>query len=156
MQTEQKFSSCRGSETAPSLPFTVPSFPKQRRGRPRKDYSMIIAQSMRAKQEIVNEWDPTTPFHRDELVSLDDYQQIVDNQPLDAKKEIKTPQKPNDATNSRRRLVDPSTCEKDYSTDEVEFMNALEEYKRASGRLFPTCTEILDVLRGLGYEKSFA
>ncbi len=54
---------------------------------------------------------------------------------------------------SRRRYIDPATCERDYSRDEVEFMNALSEYKRVSGRMFPTCSEILEVLRRLGYEK---
>ena len=32
-------------------------------------------------------------------------------------------------------------------------MHALEKYKRSSGRMFPTCSEVLEVLRGLGYEK---
>ncbi len=54
---------------------------------------------------------------------------------------------------SRRRQIDPTTCERDYSTDEVEFMNALSEYKRKSGRMFPTCSEILEVIRNLGYAK---
>lgn len=54
---------------------------------------------------------------------------------------------------SRRRQIDPTTCERDYSVEEVEFMRALEQYKRTSGRMFPTCSEVLEVLRGLGYEK---
>lgn len=53
----------------------------------------------------------------------------------------------------RRRQIDPTTCERDYSDDEIEFMNALDEYKRNSGRMFPTCSEILEVLRGIGYVK---
>ena len=32
-------------------------------------------------------------------------------------------------------------------------MHALDEYKRASGRMFPTCSEILEVLGKLGYRK---
>jgi hypothetical protein len=54
---------------------------------------------------------------------------------------------------NRRRQIDPTTCERDYLPEEVEFMNALEQYKRTSGRMFPTCSEILEVLRKLGYEK---
>lgn len=54
---------------------------------------------------------------------------------------------------ARRRQIDPTTCERDYSDDEVEFMRALEQYKRTSGRMFPTCSEVLEVIRGLGYEK---
>jgi hypothetical protein len=52
---------------------------------------------------------------------------------------------------NRRRQIDPTTCERDYSDDEVEFMNALDDYKRASGRMFPTCSEVLEVVRSLGY-----
>ena len=53
----------------------------------------------------------------------------------------------------RRRQIDPTTCERDYSQDEIEFMQALDEYKRANGRMFPTCSEILEVIRNLGYSK---
>ena len=52
---------------------------------------------------------------------------------------------------SRRRSIDPATCERDYDSSEVEFMQALEQYKNDSGRRFPTCSEILTVLRSLGY-----
>jgi hypothetical protein len=57
------------------------------------------------------------------------------------------------AASGRRRLVDPTTCERDYSSAELEFMNAIQEYKRTSGRMFPTWSEVLEVVRGLGYEK---
>ena len=53
----------------------------------------------------------------------------------------------------RRRQIDPTTCERDYSPDEIEFMQALDAYKRSSGRMFPTCSEILEVVRSLGYVK---
>jgi hypothetical protein len=56
---------------------------------------------------------------------------------------------------NRRRQIDPTTCERDYSVEEVEFMSALDDYKRRSGRMFPTCSEILEVFRSLGYEKRF-
>ena len=51
----------------------------------------------------------------------------------------------------RRRQIDPTTCERDYTSEEIEFMQALDIYKRANGRMFPTCSEILEVIRGLGY-----
>jgi hypothetical protein len=51
----------------------------------------------------------------------------------------------------RRRQIDPTTCERDYTGDEIEFMQALDAYKRKSGRMFPTCSEILEVIRDLGY-----
>ncbi|MGC4006027.1 MAG: hypothetical protein QM811_24060 [Pirellulales bacterium] len=54
---------------------------------------------------------------------------------------------------NRRRQIDPTTCEREYTTEEVEFMQALDLYKRTSGRMFPTCSEVLEVIRGLGYVK---
>jgi predicted amidohydrolase YtcJ len=35
----------------------------------------------------------------------------------------------------------------------IDFMKAMDDYKRANGRMFPTCSEILEVLQKLGYEK---
>jgi hypothetical protein len=55
---------------------------------------------------------------------------------------------------SRRRQIDPTTCERDYTDAEVEFMQALDEYKRKNGRMFPTCSEVLEVILSLGYSKS--
>jgi hypothetical protein len=54
---------------------------------------------------------------------------------------------------NRRRQIDPTTCERDYTPEEIEFMSALDAYKRSSGRMFPTCSEVLEVIRSLGYEK---
>jgi hypothetical protein len=36
---------------------------------------------------------------------------------------------------------------------EEEFQRAMEDYKNASGRMFPTWSEVLEVLKSLGYEK---
>jgi hypothetical protein len=54
----------------------------------------------------------------------------------------------------RRRQIDPTTCERDYTADEIEFMQAMDAYKRANGRMFPTCSEILEVIRDLGYVRA--
>ncbi len=53
----------------------------------------------------------------------------------------------------RRRQIDPTTCERDYRPDEVEFMKAMDDYKRRSGRQFPTWSEVLEVIRDIGYRK---
>lgn len=53
----------------------------------------------------------------------------------------------------RRRQIDPTTCERDYKPDEIEFMRAMDDYKRRSGRQFPTWSEVLEVIRDLGYRK---
>ena len=54
---------------------------------------------------------------------------------------------------NRRRQIDPTTCERDYTNEDVEFMQAMDQYKRKSGRMFPTCSEVLEVIRDLGYVK---
>jgi hypothetical protein len=53
----------------------------------------------------------------------------------------------------RRRQIDPTTCERDYSVDEIEFMKAMDQYKRENRRPFPTWSEVLEVLRALGYRR---
>ena len=53
----------------------------------------------------------------------------------------------------RRRQIDPTTCERDYSEMEIEFMRAMDDYKRRSGRQFPTWSEVLEVMFSLGYRK---
>jgi hypothetical protein len=56
-------------------------------------------------------------------------------------------------TSGRRRFVDPTTCEREYSRAEIEFMHAMHDYKKSSGRMFPTWSEVLEVIKALGYEK---
>src|SRR5919201_3212753 len=53
----------------------------------------------------------------------------------------------------RRRQVDPTTCERDYTDEEIVFMKAMDQYKRDNRRPFPTWSEVLEVLRALGYRK---
>ena len=54
---------------------------------------------------------------------------------------------PVEAGGERRKV------ERDYSNEEVEFMSAMDDYKRRSGRQFPTRSEVLEVLRAMGYRK---
>lgn len=56
-------------------------------------------------------------------------------------------------TSERRRLIDPTTCERDYTDEETLFMKAMERYKRENRRPFPTWSEVLEVMRSLGYRK---
>jgi len=53
----------------------------------------------------------------------------------------------------KRRMVDPVTFEKQYNSDEVAFMNAMDQYKRSNRRPFPTWSEVLEVLVSLGYRQ---
>jgi hypothetical protein len=57
------------------------------------------------------------------------------------------------AQGERRRQIDPTTCERDYTDDEIDFMKAMDQYKRDNRRPFPTWSEVLEVLRALGYRK---
>lgn len=41
----------------------------------------------------------------------------------------------------------------DYSFEELEFLRAMERYRRSNHRPFPTCREVLRVLLRLGYRK---
>ena len=39
----------------------------------------------------------------------------------------------------RRRQIDPTTCERDYNNDEIEFMKAMDQYKRENRRPIRRC-----------------
>ena len=56
-------------------------------------------------------------------------------------------------TSERRRQIDPTTCEREYTDDEIAFMKAMDQYKRDNRRPFPTWSEVLEVLFALGYRK---
>ena len=53
----------------------------------------------------------------------------------------------------RRRMIDPATCDREYSQAEMEFMQAMQAYKTSSGRIYPTWGEVLQVIQSLGYHK---
>src|ERR1700687_3617961 len=59
-----------------------------------------------------------------------------------------------DEKGERRRQIDPTTCERDYTNDEIEFMKAMDQYKRENRRPFPTWSEVLEVMYALGYRKT--
>ena len=55
----------------------------------------------------------------------------------------------------RRRSEDRRTAEEGQMSDEqFEFLMAINEYKRANARPFPTWTEVLEVIKALGYRKT--
>ena len=53
----------------------------------------------------------------------------------------------------RRRDVDPTTCERQYSDDDLQFQKAVDRYKQANRRPFPTLSELLEIVRSLGYRR---
>lgn len=54
----------------------------------------------------------------------------------------------------RRRRIDPTTFEKQYTDDELEFMSAVQKFKVQSGKTFPTYGDVLKVAAALGYRKA--
>jgi hypothetical protein len=54
----------------------------------------------------------------------------------------------------RRRRIDPTTFEKSYTDDEVEFMNAVQRFKNTTSHAHPTPGEILQIALDLGYRKA--
>lgn len=54
----------------------------------------------------------------------------------------------------RRRSDERKSAEEGQMSDEqFQFIMAIDEYKRANSRPFPTWTEVLEVIKALGYRK---
>ncbi len=54
----------------------------------------------------------------------------------------------------KRRSDDRRSAEEGQMSDEqFEFLMAINEYKKANARPFPTWTEVLEVIKALGYRK---
>jgi len=54
----------------------------------------------------------------------------------------------------RRRNDDRRAAEEGEMTDEqFEFLRAVDEYKKVNKRPFPSWTEVLDIVKALGYRK---
>ncbi|MCF7973714.1 MAG: hypothetical protein K9N55_07855 [Phycisphaerae bacterium] len=55
----------------------------------------------------------------------------------------------------RRRSEDRKSAEEGNMSDEqFEFLMAIDDYKRLNDRPFPTWTEVLEVVKAIGYIKS--
>ncbi len=54
----------------------------------------------------------------------------------------------------RRRSDDRRAAEEGHMSDEqFEFLMAIDQYKRQNDRPFPTWTEVLEVIKALGYRR---
>jgi hypothetical protein len=54
----------------------------------------------------------------------------------------------------RRRSDERKSAEEGQMSDEqFEFLMAIDEYKRTNARPFPTWTEVLELIKALGYRK---
>jgi hypothetical protein len=57
----------------------------------------------------------------------------------------------------RRRSDDRKAAEEgEMTAEQFEFIMAIETYKKVNKRMFPTWTEVLEVIRQLGYRKVIA
>jgi hypothetical protein len=55
----------------------------------------------------------------------------------------------------KRRSKDRKSAEEGQMSDEqFEFLMAIDTYKKANSRPFPTWTEVLEVIKALGYRKT--
>lgn len=57
----------------------------------------------------------------------------------------------NTQNTARRTQISQSDIE--YSDEDLEFLRAIQDFKKAEGRPFPTWSETLEVLKSLGYRK---
>ena len=53
----------------------------------------------------------------------------------------------------RGRSLCPTAEPPDYDAEEVEFIKAIDKFKRENRRPFPAWSEVLAVLRSLGWKK---
>jgi hypothetical protein len=58
-----------------------------------------------------------------------------------------------DRRSGDERRVKRSINQYDLGEDVLEFIGAVNRFKERSGRAFPTWSEVLEILKGLGYEK---
>jgi hypothetical protein len=94
-------------------------------------------------------YDPSAVPTDPDRVAVDDASTWVDRRASELAHRAATARK----RSGRRRLVDPATCDRDYSQAEMEFMQAMQAYKTSSGRSYPTWGEVLQVVHRLGYQK---
>ncbi len=68
-----------------------------------------------------------------------------------------SPKKDDPAGDTPTKATKPATSKPDQMEPEVlEFIQAIDDYKRIHGRPFPSWTEVLEIIRNLGYERSEA
>lgn len=58
-----------------------------------------------------------------------------------------------DKLSGGRTIRHHATTDHIFDSDETEFLAAIEEFKEASGKKFPTWTDALRVMKSLGYCK---
>ena len=73
--------------------------------------------------------------------------------------ELETPKKRTRRDRRKEKGLDPAVAEtarreeERYNLETLEFIQAVDRFKRKSLKVFPSWSEILDILRSLGYRK---
>ena len=75
-------------------------------------------------------------------------------QPAAGPRQPDAPERERREKKERRRRIDPTTFEKQYTDDEMEFMNAMQRFKELSGTTFPSYGDVLKVAIMLGYRRA--
>jgi len=71
------------------------------------------------------------------------------NTPVDRRSGLERRRGPGRRRSDSRRSAE----EGEFSNEQFEFVMAMDEYKRANNRPFPSWTEVLEVVKYLGYRK---
>ena len=72
----------------------------------------------------------------------------------DCPEELKLPNMERRRGAGIRRPEDRRSAEEgELTTEQFEFVMAIEEYKKANKKTFPTWTEVLEVIKLIGYDK---
>ena len=53
----------------------------------------------------------------------------------------------------RQQRMSSSVQDGQYDAEQLEFLRAMDEFKRVNGRPYPTWCEVLSVLKSLGWRK---
>ena len=70
------------------------------------------------------------------------------------KRRYKTDDPLGKAAHDGKQVANPSTtCDDGYTEDELEFLKAMDSYKKKYNRPHPTWREVLEVVKSLGYSK---
>jgi hypothetical protein len=81
---------------------------------------------------------------------------VVDLQEGDTKQDVSYPvsrKSRRKARVERRHEIAPTICERANQKDEIQFMKAMDQYKRDKRRPFPTWSEAMEVLVASGYRR---
>ena len=112
-----------------------------------------------AKDAAANQHVPPVPTQHEPIVREE---QQTPSQPVERRKGVERRSSVVDRRSGLERRRGPgrrrpdsrrSAAEGELTSEQFEFVMAMDEYKRANKRPFPSWTEVLEVIKYLGYRK---